>query len=643
MGCAPMAHVLFRHIMRYNPKNPTWFNRDRFVLSNGHSCALLYCMLHLTQCDMPMEALKDFRQLDSVTAGHPENIMHPAIEVTTGPLGQGVANAVGLAIASKHLGAKFNTEAGNLVDNNVFVICGDGCLQEGVSGEASSLAGHLGLGNLIMLYDDNQITIDGSTELSFSEDVLGRYEAYGWHTMTVADGDHDVEGLKAAIEEAKRVTDKPTIIKVRTTIGFSSAMAGTAKVHGSPLTADDLADVKRAAGMDPEAFFSVSDEVYAAYADAAQAGAEAENAWNETLAALESANPELAAEFKRRIAGELPEGWEAKMPTYTADDKAEATRALSGKALNALATALPEIMGGSADLTGSNVTALKGDHDFQAGSYIARYLRFGVREHGMAAITNGLAAFGGIVPFAATFLNFIGYAAGATRLSSLSHLRVLYICTHDSIGLGEDGPTHQPVEMVSMLRATPNTLVQRPADGNETSAAYIAAMRASGTPSYLCLTRQSVPHLAGSSIEKALKGAYTVRAADVDTPAAIIIATGSEVGLALEAADKLAADGVQAAVVSAPCLELFEKQSLEYRQSVLVKGVPVVSVEALSTSGWSRYAHASVGMTTFGKSAPAKQVYEALGITAEAVADKAKKVVEFYAGAAPVLPVNLPF
>jgi transketolase len=534
------------------------------------------------------------------------------------------------------------------------VLCGDGCLQEGVSGEASSLAGHLGLGKLIVCYDDNHITIDGSTDLSFTEDVLKRYEAYGWHTQHVKDGNGDVAGIEAAILAAKAVTDKPSLIKITTTIGFGSEKAGTGEVHGAPLGAKDLAHAKGLLGFDASATFVVPDDVRAAYAAAADKAAEAEAAWKANFAAYSAKYPKEASEFVRRFDGKLPEGWMDLLPRAKAGDKAAATRNTSGAVLNAIATAMPELMGGSADLTPSNMTALKGIGDFQRGNRIGRYIRFGVREHGMAAICNGMAAYGGLMPYCATFMNFIGYAAGAVRLSSLSHLRVLYVATHDSIGLGEDGPTHQPVEMLECLRTTPNMFVFRPADLNETSAAYALAISNPLAPAVFALSRQAVPVLAGSTVEKAMKGGYTCfdssdpsGAADgaaAGLPDLVVAATGTEVSMAIDGAKALAASsGKRVAVASFPCLEVFERQEDAYRRAVLPDGVPILSIEAAAIRGWERYAHAWIGLTTFGLSAPAPDVYKRLGITADAVADKGAKMIAYYAGKqVPPVPINGP-
>lgn len=622
------------------------------MLSNGHASALLYTMLHAVGYEgMTMADLQRFRKVDSVTAGHPENHLHPAIEVSTGPLGQGISNAVGMALAEAHLAAEFNAPgAPPVVDAYTYVICGDGCLQEGVSGEASSLAGHLKLGKLIVCYDDNHVTIDGSTALSFTEDVLKRYEAYGWHTQHVANGNDDVAGIEAAIRAAQAVTDRPSIIKVTTTIGIGSEKAGTGEVHGSPLGAKDLAHAKAFLGLDPAASFAWPDDVRDYYLAAGKRAAAAHAAWAANFAAFKAAAPAKAADFERRFAGRLPEGWEAALPRTVPGDKPVATRNQSGACLNALLPLLPELIGGSADLTPSNMTALKGVPDFQAATPLGRYIRFGVREHAMAAISNGIAAFGGLLPYCATFLNFMGYALGAVRLTALSHFRVLYVATHDSIGLGEDGPTHQPVEMLEALRATPNTFVYRPADQNETSACYAAALKRGGSPAVFALARAASPYMPGTSYEGAARGGYVVfdtadaagGAAGPGTPPdAVILATGTEVAMAIEGAKKAVAAGVaRVAVASMPCLEIFEEQPAEYRRAVLPDGVPAVSFEASATRGWERYAHAHVGLHSWGKSGPAGDVYKALGVTPDAAAAKVAAVVKFFGKAAPVLPVN---
>jgi transketolase len=624
-----MAHVLFSKFIKASPSNPEWMGRDRFVLSNGHACALLYSFLHLLGYDLPMDQLKAFRQLGSLTPGHPENVLTAGVEVSTGPLGQGISQAVGLAVAEKNLAATFNQEGHTIVDNYTYVICGDGCLQEGVSGEASSLAGHLGLGKLIVLYDDNKITIDGATDLSFTEDVGKRYEAYGWQVLTVEDGDGDLAAIAAAVEEAKADTSRPTIIKVATTIGFGSSKAGTSGVHGAPLGADDLGAVKSAFGFNPEESFVVPEDVSAFYGTVAEAGAEAEAAWNEAFAAYKAAHPELAAEFERRVARKVPEGLAEALPRWSSEDKAEATRSCSGKVLNALAKAMPEVMGGSADLTPSNKTLLACSGDFQAATPEGRYMRFGVREHAMCAITNGMAAYGAFLPFTGTFMNFVGYALGAVRVGALSHLQVLHVATHDSIGLGEDGPTHQPVEMLLSLRAMPNVMVFRPADGNETTGSYLAALAHTTGPSILAGSRQNLPQLAGSTPEAVARGAYTVWESTPGTPPALtLVASGSEVSLAIDCAKAL--DGVSVRVVSMPCEELFVKQSVEYRLETIPDGVPTVSIEASATRGWEAWSHVQVGMETFGVSAPGSDCYKHFGITVDAIVPKLRKTLEFY-------------
>ena len=634
MGCAPIAHVLFANVMKYNPKSPKWSDRDRFVLSNGHSCALLYSMLHLTGYELSLDDLKKFRQLGSKTPGHPENFLTAGVEVSTGPLGQGISNAVGLAIAESHLAATFNREGYPIVDHYTYVLCGDGCLQEGVSSEASSLAGHLGLGKLIVCYDDNHVTIDGDTALSFTEDVNMRYQSYGWHVQTVSDV-NDIHALQLAIGEAKAVHDKPSLIKIRTIIGQGSLKEGTGHVHGAPLGAADLAQVKEKYGFSSSESFAVPAEVAGYYSHVGEAGVSEEQKWADLFANYSRAHPHLAAEYSRRMSGALPADWKSSLPSYSAGEaKAAATRNRSEEVLNALAKHLPELMGGSADLTPSNLTSLKGCEDFQKATPAGRYIRFGVREHGMAAICNGMFAHGGFRPYCATFMNFIGYALGSVRLSALSQFGVLYIMTHDSIGLGEDGPTHQPVEMLEYLRATPNLLTFRPCDGNETVGAYVLAMERAGTPAVISLSRQAAPTLERSSADKVALGAYTVHeTAPGAQPVLVLAATGTEVGLAIQVARQLEKDNshISVRVVSMPCFELFDKQTLEYQLEVFPDGVPVMSVEAAGVEGWRKYAHAPFGMTGYGCSAPGNDVYSHFGFTVANLSSKALEVVAFYA------------
>jgi transketolase len=633
MGCAPLAHLLFSRYMNYNPKNPKWANRDRFVLSNGHACALQYILLHLTGYPTTMEDLKQFRQLNSKTPGHPESHITTGIEATTGPLGQGFANAVGLAIAEAHMAATFNKPGFEIFNNYTFMIAGDGCLQEGVASEAASLAGHLKLGKLVAFYDDNHISIDGDTQVSFTEDVAKRFEAYGWHVIIVKDGNHDLEAIARAIEEAKKVTDKPSLIKVFTTIGFGSLNQGTEKVHGSPLKADDIVQLKKAFGFNPEEHFAVPKTTYDLYHAKAEKGAKVNHEWDALLEKYTGAHPELAAQLKRRLAKKLPEGWAKELPRFTPADKATATRKLSEAVLNKIADILPELIVGSADLTGSNLTRWKNAVDFQPndsgiGNYAGRYIRYGVREHGMSAAMNGIDAYGGLIPAGATFLNFISYASGAVRLSALTGHHIIYIMTHDSIGLGEDGPTHQPIETMATIRATPNLIDFRPADGNETSGAYLYAIETKDRPSVLALTRQDVPQLEGTSIEKTLKGGYVLQ--EVQGADVTLVATGSEVSLIVDTAKLLKEQGIKARIVSMPSTKLFDEQSHDYRASVLIDGVPSVSVEALATFGWDRYAHESIGIDTFGSSGPYKDVYKHFGLVPDVVAGKVQKIVAFY-------------
>lgn len=638
MGMAAMAHVLWTRVMNYSPSNPNWFNRDRFVLSNGHGCALLYAFLHLTGYkQFTLDQMKNFRQIGSITAGHPEN-HYDGIEVTTGPLGQGIANAVGLAAGQAHMASVYNREGFDLFNNFTYVFCGDGCMMEGISGEAASLAGHLGLGRLIVLYDDNKISIDGSTDLSFSEDVPTRFQAYGWHTITVENGDNDYDGIYNAIQEAQKVSDKPTLISVKTTIGLGSIKQGTEKTHGSPLGDEDLANVKKKFGLNPDEKFAISEDVAQTYSAMEKVGQEKEEAWNKLFDQYQEKYPDLAAEVKRRFSGQLPENWQADLPTYKPGDSALATRKCSQQCLEVLIPKIPEMIGGSADLAPSNLTLVGDFVDFQKGQYQGRNLRFGVREHGMAAFVNGISAYGSFLPYCATFMNFLSYLQGAITLSDLSGVKCIYIMTHDSIGLGEDGPTHQPIEKLATIRGMPNTFLFRPADGNEVAGSYICALEQEASPSVLALSRQGLPQLAGSSRDGVAKGAYTVLDCE-GTPDVILAASGSEVSLCVATAEG-ELKGKKVRVVSVPCFELFDKQSREYALSVFPDGVPVLSVEASTPLGWQKFAHASIGMTTAGASAPAKDLFQKFGFTTSNVAEKANRLMEFYEGNPPRSPVN---
>ncbi|MEP0913556.1 transketolase [Leptolyngbya sp. GB1-A1] len=633
MGAAPMAFVLWDQFMRFNPKNPKWYNRDRFVLSAGHGCMLQYALMHLTGYDsVTLDDLKSFRQWESKTPGHPENFETLGVEVTTGPLGQGIANAVGLAMAEAHMAARFNKPDSTIVDHYTYVILGDGCNMEGVSGEACSLAGHLGLGKLIALYDDNHISIDGSTDVSFTEDVSKRFEAYGWHTIHVENGNTDLKAIAAAIEEAKKVTDKPTMIKVTTTIGYGSPnKANTAGVHGSPLGGDEIQLTRDKLGW-TYGSFEVPEDALNHFRQAVDRGASLEAEWNETFAQYKTKYADEAAEFERMISGKLPEGWDKALPVYSPEDKALATRQTSEKTLNALAPALPELVGGSADLTHSNLTYLKGFGDFQKGSFGGRNLRFGVREHGMGAICNGMALHGsGLIPYGATFLVFTDYMRAAIRLSALSRCGVIWVMTHDSIALGEDGPTHQPVETIASLRTIPNLTVFRPADGNETSAAYKVAVEYANQhrPTLMAMSRQGLPNL-GGSIEQATKGAYVLSDSE-GTPDIILIGTGSEVSLCVKAADQLRGEGKKVRVVSMPSWEVFEEQDAAYKESVLPKNVKKrLAVEAGISFGWCRYVGSegdTVSIDRFGASAPGSVCMEKFGFTVDNVVSKAKALL----------------
>jgi transketolase len=631
MGAAPMAFVLWDKFLKFNPKNPQWVNRDRFVLSAGHGSMLQYALLHLYGYDsVNMEDIKQFRQWGSRTPGHPENFETQGVEVTTGPLGQGICNGVGLAMAEAHLAATFNKPDCTLIDHYTYVILGDGCNMEGVSGEACSLAGHLGLGKLIALYDDNHISIDGDTEVSFTEDVGKRFEAYGWQVIVVPDGDTNLAALEAALAAAKAEPNRPTMIKVRTTIGFGSPnRSGTAGIHGAALGADEMKLTRENLGWTHEPFTLPADSV-AHFNKAITRGADAEAAWQQTWATYKGKYTEEATRFERQISNTLPAQWDQALKVYTPADKALATRQTSEKAINELGNAIPELIGGSADLTHSNLTYLKGFKDFQKGSYEGRNLRFGVREHGMAAICNGIALHNtGLIPYCATFLVFADYMRAAIRLSALSQAQVIYVMTHDSIALGEDGPTHQPVETIASLRAIPNLLVFRPADGNETSGAYKIATERRNQPSLLAMTRQALPQLEGSSVANVARGAYTLPGGDAN-PDVLLVATGSEVSLCVDAAAKLRADGKKVQVVSMPCWELFEEQDEAYKASVLPAGTKRLVVEAATSFGWHKYmGHdgACICVDRFGVSAPGGLAMEKFGFTVDNVVATAKKLI----------------
>lgn len=644
LGAAPMAYAMWQNHLRHNPANPSWANRDRFVLSAGHGSMLLYSLLHLTGYDVSLDDLKQFRQLHSATPGHPERLDTPGVEVTTGPLGQGLANGVGMAMAEAFLAATFNTDEHTIVDHYTYGIVSDGDVVEGVAMEAAAIAGNLKLGKLIYLYDMNHITLAASANVSMSEDVAARFEAIGWHVQTI-DG-MNVDEVNAAIDAAKAETGKPSIICARTTIGFGSPnKAGTFGVHGSPLGPDEVIATKENLGVPTEPAFFVPEAASNHFREALTKGAEAEDAWNATFAAYRAANPELAAEFERAMAGEVPADWDADIPSWNAGDNAVSTRKASGEVINGFWKHLPTFIGGSADLNPSTLTAMKGGGDFgdpefnaidaqglvgDSWSYAGRNVHFGIREHGMAAIVNGMAAHGGVIPFASTFHVFTDYMRPSIRLAALSHLKSIFVMTHDSIAVGEDGPTHEPIEQTMSLRLIPGLTVLRPADANETAAAWRHAIE-SKTATMLVLSRQDLSILDTSAAKGDLEnGAYILVDADGE-PDVVLIATGSEVELAVMAREELASRGVQARVVSMPSWELFAKQSAEYRASVLGKpGTARVSVEAGITTGWATWTGdngAHVGMTTYGLSGPGKEVLAYFGFTREHVAATALRLL----------------
>ena len=628
LGNAGVAYSLWMKIMKYNPKNPDWFNRDRFVLSGGHGSMLLYTMLHLTGYDVSMEDLKSFRQWGSITPGHPENELTPGVEVTTGPLGQGFANGVGMAIAEAHLAAEFNRPGHTIVDHYTYGIVTDGDLMEGVASEAASLAGHLKLGKLIYFYDNNYISIDGSTKLAFTEDRAARFKAYGWHVSHV-DDPYDIEKLVSKVDTAKQ-DNRPSLIIVNTTIGDGlPSVEGTEEAHGSPPGWEEIEVAKQNAEWPSEKKFYVPDDIKEHFLTKVEDGRVVEGSWEKELSAYEEAFPELAKEFIRRINGELPKGWESALPEFPADEKGMATRAASGKVINALATSLPELMGGSADLAPSNKTWINGELDFQADTPQGRNIHFGVREHAMGAIVNGMSVHGGLIPYGGTFLVFSDYMRGAIRLSALSEYPAIWIFTHDSIGVGEDGPTHQPVEHTASLRVIPNLVTIRPADANETAQAWLFAIKHHG-PVALLLTRQKLSTIdrdTYSEAEGLLRGAYVLADMGQYDPEIILMASGSEVNLILNAASHLAAEGVNVRVVSFPSWEIFAQQEQSYKDEVLPPDVKTrMSVEAGSTFGWERWVgdHGRIiGIDKFGASAPGDRVMKEYGFSVANVIEKA--------------------
>jgi len=630
MGCAPMAHTVWTRHLRHAPRTPNWFDRDRFVLSNGHASALLYSLLHLTGYGLTIDDLKSFRQWGSLTPGHPEYGLTAGVEATTGPLGQGFANGVGMAIAERRLAEEFNRLGHTVIDHRVFAIVSDGDLQEGIASEAASLAGHLKLGKLIYLWDDNLIQLDGPTSTAWSEDVRKRFDAYGWHTSSVADG-NDVASIDAAISAAIK-DDRPSLIAVRTVIGFGSPnKAGSQKSHGAPLGPDEVKLTKAAYGANPDATFDVPADVSAFYRGAITSGEALVAAHTKRLLAYATAFPAEAAELQRRMAGGLPSGWERALPAYELGADSP-TRNVSQSSIKALAAVLPELIGGSADLSESNLTDIHEGGRFTA-TESGRNISFGVREHAMAAITNGISYHGGLIPFNATFLTFSDYMRGSLRLAALAGLGSIFVFTHDSIGLGEDGPTHQPVEHYAALRALPNLRFFRPGDPNEAAHAWGAAIERRSAPTVLAFTRQKLPVLPGSitgAADGVKRGAYVIREASAQA-AVILIATGSEVHLATAAAELLEASGTPTRVVSAPCLELFGDQDAAYRESVLPAGIRArVGIEAGVSLGWDRWTGsdgAVIAMDRFGASAPAPKLFAEFGFTPERIAEVARGVI----------------
>jgi transketolase len=648
LDAAPMAYVLWTKQLKHHPANPHWADRDRFVLSAGHGSALLYSLLHMTGYDVSLDDIKQFRQWGSKTPGHPERGEVPGVEVTTGPLGQGLANAVGMAIGEAQLAATYNREGHTVIDHRTWAIVSDGDLMEGVASEAASLAGHLRLGKLVCLYDDNYVTLAAGTDITFSEDRARRFEAYGWQTIKVDDG-NDVAAIHKALKDACAETGKPTLIVVRTHIGFGSPEQDSFKAHGSPFGVEDVKKTKQNLGWPLAPDFLVPDEALTHFREAQDAGAKAEQAWDERMAAYAKAFPAQASELKSRLAGELVDGWDSDIPFFPADAKGMSTRVAGGKVMNAFAAKVPGLFGGSADLDSSTFTNLKGHGDFNprptknqdlqgsdsAGwSYAGRNLHFGVREHAMGAIVNGLAAHGGFLPYGSTFLIFSDYMRPAIRLAALMKLHVAHVFTHDSIALGEDGPTHQPIEQLVSLRAIPNTTVIRPADANETAVAWKVLVESKDHPVLLALSRQNLPVLdrdTYASAEGLRKGAYVLSDAEAGKPELILIATGSEVSLILKAADQLREDGVAVRCVSMPSWELFEAQPRNYQNDVLPPAVTArLAVEMGATQGWQRYVGAQgdvLGIDHFGASAPADKLLQEFGFTAENVVKRAKALL----------------
>jgi transketolase len=641
LGAAPMAYVLWTRFMRYNPRNPRWENRDRFLLSAGHGCMLLYSLLHLTGYNLPLDEIKNFRQWGSKTPGHPENVLTPGVEITTGPLGQGFANGVGMAMGAAHLASRFNQKDFPLIDHYIYAIVSDGDLMEGVASEAASLAGHLKLGKLIYLYDDNRVTIEGFTDLAFSENVPKRFESYGWHTATVEDG-NDLAAIEAAIRDAQSVGDQPSLISIKSVIGYGMPTAGTRKAHSDPPGEEAVRETKRHLGWPEDKQFYIPDEALAHFREAVDRGSKNESEWNDLVSEYKEKHADLSKQWQETISGELPEDWESHLPSFD-DTEAIATRVASGKVINALAPHLPMLIGGSADLGVSNNTDIKDGGDFDAAHYDGRIIHFGVREHAMGATLTGMALNGGLIPYGGTFMTFSDYMRPSIRLACLSEVQVIYVFTHDSVGLGEDGPTHQSVEHLAALRAIPHLFVVRPADVHEVREAWRLAILRRHAPTALALTRQKVPLIDRKNFAAAeglRKGGYVLAEADGVsirsgndrvTPQLILIATGSEVSLALAAREQLHANDIPTRVVSMPCMELFEEQSDDYRNEVLPSSVTArLAIEAGVRQSWDRYAGPKgevICLDRFGASAPGDVALKNLGFNVENVVTRAKALL----------------
>jgi transketolase len=637
LGMAPTAYVLWTKFMRYNPKNPKWFNRDRFLLSAGHGSMLIYALLHLTGYDLSMDEIKNFRQLHSKTPGHPENFMTPGVEITTGPLGQGFANGVGMAMAEAHLAAKFNQKGFPIVNHHIYCICSDGDLMEGVSYESASIAGHLKLSNLIYFYDDNNITIEGSTDLAFNEDATKRFEAAGWHVLEVADG-NDLKAIENAIKEAHKIKDKPKLIRVKTIIGFGMPKQGTNKAHSDAPGEEAVKETKRNLGWDENKHFYVPKEVSAHFREAIKRGAQQEKDWDALVKNYEKTHGDLGKTLKETKLNKLPEGWEKSLPKFD-NVEAKATRAYSGEVINQIAGKIPQLFGGSADLAPSNNTTIKESGSFAPDSYEGRNIHFGIREHAMGATMNGMALYGSVIPYGGTFQTFSDYVRPAIRLAALSGIQTIYVFTHDSIGLGEDGPTHQSVEHLAALRAIPKLAVIRPCDAHETREAWRAALERDNAPTAFAFSRQKVALIDRKKYADAKglhKGAYILAEAEdkqgkASAPKLIIIATGSEVGLAMQAREQLNPSGTPTRVVSMPCWEFFDEQTPKYKESVLPSNIKArLAIEAGVSLGWHKYVGLEGDTLTvdkFGASAPAEDVFKEFGFTVENVVKKAKKLI----------------